>query len=64
MSVSIKTVETRAELKAFIKFPLDLYKGCPYYVPNIYSDELTTLDMAKNPMGKYCKTRKFLAYKD
>ena len=64
MSVSIKTVETRAQLKAFIKFPLDLYKGCPYYVPNIYSDELTTLDMAKNPMGKYCKTRKFLAYKD
>ena len=36
MSVSIKTVETKAELKAFVKFPLDLYKGCPYYVPNLY----------------------------
>jgi len=64
MPVSIKTVETKAELKAFIKFPLDLYKDCPYYVPNIYTDELTALDMEKNPMGKYCKARKFLAYKD
>ena len=34
MSVTIKTVETKAELKAFIKFPLALYKDCPYYVPN------------------------------
>ena len=64
MPVSIKTVETKAELKAFINFPLGLYKDCPYYVPNIYMDELSTLDMDKNPMGKYSKSRKFLAYKD
>ena len=64
MSVSIKTVETKADLKAFVKFPLELYKGCPYYVPNLYVDQMSTLDMDKNPMGKYCKSRKFLAYKD
>ncbi len=64
MPVSIKTVETKAQLKAFVKFPLELYKGCPYYVPNLYMDEMSTLDMAKNPMGKYCKSRMFLAYKD
>lgn len=64
MSVSIKTVETKAQLKAFVKFPLELYKDCPYYIPNIYVDDMSALDMAKNPMGKYCKTRKFLAYKD
>ena len=64
MPVSIKTVETKAELKTFIKFPLDLYKDCPYYVPNIFMDEMSALDMEKNPMGKYCKARKFLAYKD
>jgi len=64
MPVSIKTVETKAELKTFIKFPLALYKDCPYYVPNIFADEMSALDMDKNPMGKYCKARKFLAYKD
>lgn len=64
MPVTIKVVETTKELKEFIKFPLKLYKGSPYYVPNIYMDELTTLDPEKNPMGKYSKSKKFLAYKD
>lgn len=64
MSVIIKTVETAKELRAFVKFPLRLYKYCPYYVPNLYMDEFSTLDPEKNPMGKYSKSRKFLAYKD
>ena len=64
MPVIIQAVESRKQLRAFIKFPLDLYKGCPYYVPNIYMDELSALDPKKNPMGKYSRSRKFLAYKD
>ena len=64
MSVSIKTVETAKELREFVKFPLRLYKNCPHYVPNLYLDELSTLNPDKNPMGKYSKSRKFLAYKD
>ncbi len=64
MSVVIKTVETKANLRKFVKFPLSLYKNCPYYVPNIYVDEMSTLDPGKNAMGKYSKSRKFLAYKD
>lgn len=64
MPVTIKVVESTKELKEFIKFPLKLYKGSPYYVPNIYMDELTTLDPEKNPMGKYSKSKRFLAYKD
>ena len=53
MSVVIKTVESRKDLRAFVKFPLALYKDCPYYVPSIYLDELKTLDPEKNPMGKW-----------
>jgi len=64
MPVTIKAVETPKELREFIKFPLRLYKGSPYYVPNIYMDELSTLDPEKNPMGKYSKSKRFLAYKD
>ena len=64
MSVTIKKVETKAQLKTFIKFPLELYKDCPYYVPNIFADEMVTLDPSRNPMGKYSKSAKFLAYKD
>ena len=64
MSVTIKTVASSKDLRKFVKFPLELYKGCPYYVPNLYADEMTTLDPEKNPMGKYSRTRLFLAYKD
>lgn len=64
MSVSIKTVESKRELRQFVKFPLSLYKDCPYYVPNLYFDEMSTLDPEKNAMGKYSKSKKFLAYKD
>ena len=64
MPVTVKTVETKQDLKAFVKFPLDLYKDCPHYVPNLYMDEMAALDPQKNPMAKYCKSRLFLAYKD
>ena len=64
MSVTVKTVCTKRELKAFVKFPLELYKNCPYYVPGLFMDEMATLDPAKNPMSKYAKFRLFLAYKD
>ena len=63
MSVIIKEVQSRKDLRAFVKFPIRLYKGCPHYVPNLYLDDMTALT-DKNPMTKYSKTAKFLAYKD
>ena len=64
MSVTVKTVTSKKDLKAFVKFPLELYKDCPYYVPGLFLDEMATLDPAKNPMAQYSKSRLFLAYKD
>ena len=64
MPVTIKTVQSRADLRNFVKFPLLLYKDCPYYVPGLFMDETGTLDPKKNPMGKYARWELFLAYKD
>ena len=64
MPVTVKTVESRKDLRAFVKFPLRLYKDCPYYVPSLYLDEMSSLDMDKNPMGKYAKCEKYLAYNE
>lgn len=64
MSITVKRVDSRRELHEFVKFPLRLYKGCPHYVPSLYMDELTALDERKNPMAKYSKFAKWLAYKD
>ena len=32
-------VKKKSDIKRFIDFPLELYEGCPYYVPMLYSDE-------------------------
>ncbi|MBP3202136.1 MAG: N-acetyltransferase [Bacteroidales bacterium] len=64
MSVTIKIVRSKKELKEFVKFPLKLYKDCPYYVPSLYMDEMSTLDAKKNPMARYAQFRLYLAYKN
>jgi len=37
--ITVKEVKTRREQKEFLDFPLDLYKGCPHYIPPMYMDE-------------------------
>lgn len=63
-SVLIKKVDTRTELKEFIEFHYDLYKGNAYDVPNLYSDELNTLRKDRNAAFDFCEAEYFLAYKD
>ena len=37
--VEIKQVCSKQQQKDFLQFPLDLYKGNPYYIPPLYMDE-------------------------
>ncbi len=62
--IEIKQVKTKRDIRKFAKFPIDLYKGCPYYVPTIRSDELTTFDEKKNLSLEGNKCKGFLCYKD
>ncbi len=64
MSIEIKKVENRKELRKFIELHYDLYEGNPYDVPNLYSDDLHTLDKDKNPAFEFCEAEYFLAYKE
>lgn len=64
MPITIKKVENRKELNMFVDFPNTLYKGNPYYVPKIFSDEIETLDPKKNPAYEFSEAALYLAYKD
>ena len=64
MSVIIKEVKDKASLRRFIQFNIDLYKGDPYHVPTLISDEVMTLDRTKNPAFAFCEAIYFLAYKN
>jgi hypothetical protein len=61
MDVQIKEVTTQKDLNAFIQFPFSLYKGNPYWVPNLVSDDQNTLRRDKNPAFETCEARYWLA---
>ena len=55
---------TRNNLKKFVEFQIDLYKGNPYFVPPLVSDEIATLDSKVNPAFDHCESAYFMAYRD
>lgn len=63
-SIEIKKVESLRDLKTFVDFQYDLYKGNEYNVPNLFSDDLNTLRKDKNPAFDFCEAEYYLAYKD
>jgi hypothetical protein len=62
--IEIKEVFSKKERKAFVKFPFELYKNSPFWVPPIISEELNIFDKAKNPILQDAEARLFLAYKN
>ena len=63
MNIVIKEVTGKKELRQFIRFNIDLYKGNPYHVPSLIYDEMMTLDRKQNPAFEVCDAIYFLAYK-
>lgn len=63
--VEIKKLEpTKANLKKFTRFQTDLYKGNPYFVPPLVSDDVATLSPQKNPAFDFCDAVYYMAYRD
>lgn len=63
--LEIKEVKpTRSELKKYVKFGIDHYKGNDCFVPPLVMDEVETLMPGKNPAFENCKARSWMAYRD
>ena len=62
--IEIKKVTTKKDLKTFIEFHYDLYKGNAYDAPTLYSDDLNTLSKDRNAAFEFCEAEYYLAYKD
>lgn len=58
----VRPVETARELKAFIDFPHDLYRGDKNYVPELYLAQHDLLKPGKHPFYHHSKLQLFLAY--
>ena len=62
--IEIKKVESKKDLKTFIDFHYDLYKGNKYDVPNLFSDDMNTLSKDRNAAFEFCEAEYYLAYKE
>ena len=64
MNIEIKKVQTKQDLKTFIRFNYEMYKNNPYSVHDLYEDMMDTFSPKKNPAFEFCEADYFLAYKD
>lgn len=63
--VEIRQIKpTHSNLKKFVEFQIKLYKGNPYFIPPLVSDEIATLDSKVNPAFDHCESAYFMAYRD
>ena len=64
MAIIIKKVSSKKELKTFIRFNYELYRGNPYSVPDLYDDMLGTFSPKRNAAFEFCEADYFLAYRN
>jgi len=59
--MEIEVVSTERDLKAFIDFPHDLYRGAPHYVPQLFRQQKELLDPGHSPFVEHSSMQLFLA---
>lgn len=64
MSIEIRKVSSKKDLKIFVRFANRLYKGNPYYVPSMPFDDMGTFDPAQNGAYEFSEAELYLAYRD
>lgn len=61
--VTVFEVKTRSQQKEFVKFPLRLYKNCPYFIPPLFSDEMKIFSSGSSYTDT-CRSVCFLAVRE
>jgi hypothetical protein len=60
--IELRKVLTKKDLKRFIAFQNQLYKGNKFWCPPMRLDELNTLSRDKNPAFDFCEAEYWIAY--
>lgn len=62
--IEVKEISGKNALKAFVKFPFQLYKNHPYWVPPLIKEEVESFDPNVNPVFEHAEAKFFLAYEN
>jgi hypothetical protein len=60
--IRIVEVQTKQQIQLFAKFPFQVYKKNPCWVPYIIDDEIKALQRDTNPAYQFCEASFWLAY--
>jgi len=63
-SVQIHPVTSRRDLKAFVTFPWQVYRGDPLWVPPLIADRMAALDRSRGPFFKDADVSLLVARRD
>lgn len=61
MTIRLQEIASRSDLKRWVRFPYEHYRGHPYRVPPLYVDELSSFDRRRNPNFELCQAKLWLA---
>ena len=64
MAVFVKEISGKKELKKFIQFSIELYKGSSCFVPPLIDEEVCTLSPKTKPAFDFCEAVYYMAYRD
>lgn len=59
---AIKKVDSKHDMRDFVRLPRKIYAGNPYYVPDLESDVRDTFDPRKNPGLEFSSIVAYLVY--
>ena len=62
-TIEIVRVQTKKDLKRFIAYQYELYKGNKFWCPPMRMDEMNTLGRDKNPAFEFCDAEYWMAYR-
>lgn len=65
MALNVHPVSTDADqLRQYVNFCIDHYKGNDYYVPPLVIDDINSLTPEKNPASDFCDSQSFMAFRN
>ena len=63
MEIDVRLVQNRADLDVFARFPWQIYKGDPYWVPPLLDDRYSRIDLQKNPFWRTAERELWIAWR-
>jgi hypothetical protein len=62
MDLDVRLVENRSDLDVFARFPWQIYKGDPNWVPPLLDDRYSRIDLQKNPFWHDAERNVWIAW--